>query len=343
MGRRANRRGIWTFYKDTFPGIFRETFPDTFAAFVLFLVAGLAGVLMSLADPGFSQYFLGPQMMQSIDNHKMWTDSIVTVKPLASSGIMTNNMSVAFAAFAFGITAGIGTVWMMLLNGLMMGVVGVACWREGMSLSLLEFRSGARRAGVAGDFHCRRGGPRDREGIAVSWCAAPERIAGAGGGAKCAPGAGDDTVAVDCWNCRGVRFADWAGAAMMKFLLAAGFATLLVLYLTSCGKDRPKLVRSLRHRDRVGGAGVCLKAQSELSQSNLDQAAFFGARGIGSRSPKRVVRDQPPASARLADAACVAGRRGVARFLARQRGGTFRARFRDARGEVRAVPAGQSR
>src|ERR1700726_1261421 len=78
-------------------------------------------------------------MTQSIEHHKMWTDSVVTFKPLASSGIMTNNMSVAFAAFAMGITAGIGTVWMMLLNGLMMGVVAVACWREGMSLPLWSF------------------------------------------------------------------------------------------------------------------------------------------------------------------------------------------------------------
>src|SRR5438067_2451312 len=97
-----------------------------------------SGVLMVIADPGFSHYFLGPHMMQSIENHKMWTDSIVTVKPLASSGILTNNMSVAFAAFAAGIT-GIGTVWMMLMNGLMMGVVAVACWREGMSLPLWSF------------------------------------------------------------------------------------------------------------------------------------------------------------------------------------------------------------
>lgn len=139
MGRRASKRGIWTFYKDTFPAIFRETFPDTMTAFVLFLVAALAGVLLGAGDPSFSRYFLGPSMMQSIENHKMWTDSIVTIKPLASSGIMTNNMSVAFTTFALGITAGIGTVWMMLLNGLMMGVVGVACWQAGMSLSLWSF------------------------------------------------------------------------------------------------------------------------------------------------------------------------------------------------------------
>ena len=138
MGRRSDKRGIWTFYKEIYPRIFRETFADTFLAFLLFFVAGIAGMLMGIADPGFSHYFLGPHMMQSIENHKMWTDSIVTVKPLASSGILTNNMSVAFAAFAAGIT-GIGTVWMMLMNGLMMGVIAVACWREGMSLPLWSF------------------------------------------------------------------------------------------------------------------------------------------------------------------------------------------------------------
>jgi uncharacterized membrane protein SpoIIM required for sporulation len=139
MGRRPNRRGIWTFYKDIYPAIFRETFPDTFAALVLFLVGALAGVLMGIADPSFTRHFLGPQMMDTIERHEMWTHSIVTIKPLASSAILTNNISVALSTFALGITGGIGTVWMMLLNGLMMGVVGVACWREGMSLPLWSF------------------------------------------------------------------------------------------------------------------------------------------------------------------------------------------------------------
>jgi uncharacterized membrane protein SpoIIM required for sporulation len=139
MGRRVSRRGIWTFYKDIYPGIFRETFPDTFAAFVLFLAAAFAGFLMGAGDPSFTRHFLGPQMIETIERHEMWTHSIVTVKPLASSAILTNNISVAFSTFALGITAGIGTVWMMLLNGLMMGVVAVACWREGMSLPLWSF------------------------------------------------------------------------------------------------------------------------------------------------------------------------------------------------------------
>jgi len=83
--------------------------------------------------------FLGPHMMETIDQHKMWTDSVVSVKPMAASGIMTNNMSVSFAAFAFGITAGLGTIYMMVFNGVMIGVVGVACWFGGMSLPLWSF------------------------------------------------------------------------------------------------------------------------------------------------------------------------------------------------------------
>lgn len=139
MGRKAKARSIWVFFRDTYPAIFRETFSDTFLAFVIFLAAGLIAFLLGMADPSFSRYFLGPQMTDTIEHHKMWTDSIVTIKPLASSGIMTNNLTVSFTTFALGITAGIGTAWMMAVNGLLFGVVNAACWREGMLLPLWSF------------------------------------------------------------------------------------------------------------------------------------------------------------------------------------------------------------
>ena len=41
MGRRSDKRGVWTFYKDIYPRIFRETFADTFMAFLLFFVSGV--------------------------------------------------------------------------------------------------------------------------------------------------------------------------------------------------------------------------------------------------------------------------------------------------------------
>jgi len=77
--------------------------------------------------------------METIEQHKMWTDSVVSIAPAASSQIMTNNISVSFVAFAYGITAGAGTVLFMVFNGLLMGVVGTACWLNNMSLSLWSF------------------------------------------------------------------------------------------------------------------------------------------------------------------------------------------------------------
>jgi uncharacterized membrane protein SpoIIM required for sporulation len=142
MGRKTESRNILTFYRYTYPSVFRETFSNTLAAFVIFLCAAVAGVLLTLNDPSFSRHLLGPRMMQSIEQHKMWTDSIVTVKPVASSQILTNNLSVSILTYALGITAGIGTVWMMLLNGLLIGVVGTACWQGGMSLVLWSFVAG---------------------------------------------------------------------------------------------------------------------------------------------------------------------------------------------------------
>ena len=52
-------------------------------------VVGLVACIVTLHDPAFAYHLLGPRMMETIEQRKMWTESIVTVKPLASSGIMT--------------------------------------------------------------------------------------------------------------------------------------------------------------------------------------------------------------------------------------------------------------
>lgn len=139
MGRRAGPAGILHFYAVEYPRIFRRTFPYVFAAFALFAVGALAGVLLSFSNPAFPRYLLGGKMVETIAHHRMWTQSIVTVKPLASSAIMTNNLTVCFTTFAFGVTLGIGTVYMLLLNGLLIGVVGTACWNAGLLFSLVSF------------------------------------------------------------------------------------------------------------------------------------------------------------------------------------------------------------
>ncbi len=139
MGRRSSPRGILPFYGRTFPATFRTTFDYTALAGALFAASALAGFLAALADPSFQHFFLGPRMTETIERHHMWTHSILTIKPLAASGIMTNNLTVSFMVFALGITGGIGTIYMLAVNGLLMGVLSLACWQAGMSRQLWEF------------------------------------------------------------------------------------------------------------------------------------------------------------------------------------------------------------
>ncbi len=139
MGRRSKPVGLIKFYRETFPQIFHETLPYTIAATAIFFATAAAGLMVTLVDPGFSRYFLGPAMIDTIEKQRMWTHSIVSLKPLESSHIMTNNLSVSLTTFALGVTAGLGTVFMLAFNGLLFGVVSGACWRAGMIGQLMSF------------------------------------------------------------------------------------------------------------------------------------------------------------------------------------------------------------
>ena len=138
-GHRASASGILNFFRRDYPRVFRRNAKFCALAVAVFVAGGLAGIALTLQDPDFQLQVLGPRMVQTIQRKEMWTHSIISVKPVASSAIMTNNMTVGFLTYATGITAGIGTLYMMFFNGLLMGVIGTACALAGMSLSLWSF------------------------------------------------------------------------------------------------------------------------------------------------------------------------------------------------------------
>jgi uncharacterized membrane protein SpoIIM required for sporulation len=138
-GHKTSYSSALYFYRDTYPQVFRRNLNYFVFAFALFLGGAVIGSIMTLQDPDFGLKVMGPQMVETIQRHQMWTHSVVAIKPLASSAIMTNNMSVAFTTFASGITAGLGTMYMIVFNGLLIGVIGTACAQAGMSLQLWSF------------------------------------------------------------------------------------------------------------------------------------------------------------------------------------------------------------
>ena len=138
-GHRASPMAVISFFTKTYPATFRQNLRQVALATLIFAIAGLVGAVLTYQNPDFKVKLLGPQMVETIDRHQMWTHSIVGIKPVASSAIMTNNLSVGFTTFALGITGGLGTIYMMAFNGLLIGVIGVACYLSGMSLQLWSF------------------------------------------------------------------------------------------------------------------------------------------------------------------------------------------------------------
>jgi uncharacterized membrane protein SpoIIM required for sporulation len=138
-GEKSSARGIIHYYRYVYPQVFRNNLHLINTSFLLFLMGALAGLLLAMTRPDFLHSLLPPHILETIDHHKMWTDSVVSVAPAASTGIMTNNISVSFMTFAGGITGGVLTVYSLFFNGILLGAIGAACWLAGMSLPLWSF------------------------------------------------------------------------------------------------------------------------------------------------------------------------------------------------------------
>ncbi|MBW4039163.1 MAG: stage II sporulation protein M [Acidobacteria bacterium] len=138
-GRRISLSSLWRFFAFAYPRLLRRLSGYLLAATLISVAAGLLGSLIVMVRPSFGVMFLGAQRVADLDHHKMWTDSVLSIKPEAASGIMTNNITVCFLTFAGGITAGLFTLYSLFNNGLMLGAIAVVCRQHHMALSLWSF------------------------------------------------------------------------------------------------------------------------------------------------------------------------------------------------------------
>jgi uncharacterized membrane protein SpoIIM required for sporulation len=138
-GRKTNLLTAFRFLRDDYPAIFQRQFGYVMASVTITLIWAIIGAAITSARPEFMHHFVGPEMIATMERHEMWTKSVVSVAPQASSAIMTNNLSVSFMTFASGIVFGVGTFFYLSLNGLLLGVIGMACHQYGMSVLLWSF------------------------------------------------------------------------------------------------------------------------------------------------------------------------------------------------------------
>jgi uncharacterized membrane protein SpoIIM required for sporulation len=137
--RRTSFLGLLRYMRDGYPAVFQRNMRYVIVSLLITLAGGALGSVLTMARPQFMRTMLGPQMVATIERHEMWTHSVVAVKPAASAWIMTNNLSVCFITFAGGITFGALTLFSLFNNGMLLGVIGVACQQHGMAVDLWSF------------------------------------------------------------------------------------------------------------------------------------------------------------------------------------------------------------
>lgn len=135
-------RRLWQFAAVGFPRLFRETWVFTFIAAVLFILPAVVSGFATYERPRLALLLLPANhhdLIPIVEEKELWIDIPVEERPYAASFIMQNNIRVSFLAFASGLLAGPLTVWILFLNGLILGTLTGLTSFHGIGFELWTF------------------------------------------------------------------------------------------------------------------------------------------------------------------------------------------------------------
>lgn len=124
-GNRFPARRFRLFWTDELPQVMWEARQALWLSFGIFALACMIGVVSSRINPDFARVILGDDYVEMTLRNIEGNDPMAVYKdspPLGMSiGIAANNLFVALRTAIFGVLASIGTVFMLLYNGIMLG------------------------------------------------------------------------------------------------------------------------------------------------------------------------------------------------------------------------------
>jgi uncharacterized membrane protein SpoIIM required for sporulation len=134
----TERSRLITFWTEEIPLVMASTRRELLLSFGLTLITALLGALSAYHDPEFVRIILGDDYVdQTLENIKNGT-------PMAIYGsqdegdmfmfITSNNIRVSFIAFAMGMLFSLGTAYILLTNGFMLGAFQYFFFKHGAGL-----------------------------------------------------------------------------------------------------------------------------------------------------------------------------------------------------------------
>jgi len=134
--RKIDQNQLLTFFTYKVPKALYHNRKMLLIAFLIFAFFTLVGLLSSMYDVNFVRQILGNQYVEmSLENIKKGDPAAVYKggSEIGSFlGITINNIKVAFLAFAFGIFFSLGTGYILMQNGIMLGAFHYMFYQEGV-------------------------------------------------------------------------------------------------------------------------------------------------------------------------------------------------------------------
>ena len=130
-----------TLFREEIPAVVHELRSPIQWVSLLFALSAGAGWWLVATYPELIGLLASEEMINGVERGHLWTEGMLNVVPssVVSVGILTNNIMVSLVAFVIGVFFGLGTFYIIAMNGLMLGGIFAFTHQHGMAGELLKF------------------------------------------------------------------------------------------------------------------------------------------------------------------------------------------------------------
>jgi len=141
---RPARRGwlmLWSLLRDQVPASVHAIRMHLLGVTLLFVISAVTGFWLIYRFPDLIAMFASPQLIATVERGELWTEGLLNVTPSAvmSVSILMNNIVVALFAFCSGIVFGLGTFYLIGLNGISLGAIFAFTGQHDLAGRLFDF------------------------------------------------------------------------------------------------------------------------------------------------------------------------------------------------------------
>jgi len=133
--KKEDKRRLFRFWQIELPGIMYASRRQLLYSFLVFLLAGLIGAVSAAHDDSFIRLILGDAYVNMTLDNINQGDPMAVYKSMGRGdmffAITVNNIKVSFMAFSLGILLSLGTGYVLLQNGIMLGAFQYFFYQQG--------------------------------------------------------------------------------------------------------------------------------------------------------------------------------------------------------------------